>query len=56
MHMCMHAHICADNDAKDVEWYVAVYLGNLFTSCVFAEACQVVSCKAMSIKLVSGTF
>ena len=28
----------------------------LFTSCVFAEACQVVSCKAMSLKLVSGTF
>ena len=28
----------------------------LFTSCVFAEACQVVSCKAMSLKLVSRTF
>ena len=28
----------------------------LFTSYVFAEACQVVSCKAMSLKLVSGTF
>ena len=27
--MCMHAHICVGNDAKDVEWYIAVYLGNL---------------------------
>ena len=25
----MHAHICVGNDAKDVEWYVAVYLGNV---------------------------
>ena len=27
--MCMRAHICVGNDEKDVEWYVAVYLGNL---------------------------
>ena len=27
--VCVHAHICVGNDAKDTEWYVAVYLGNL---------------------------